>query len=302
VNRGFTPRRIAALEPRIREITRRALDRIDPGGFDLVRDLAVPLPVTVIAELLGVDPERMEDFKRWSDAIVTAISGTTPESRERVRGQRGQFRRYFKEVIERRRREPRDDLVSVLIRAEEDLGALTPVQILGFTVLLLVAGNETTTNLLGNTMQALLRHPDQLKKVIADPALMGGLVEEGLRYDSPVQALVRSPTRDVKLRGVEIAKGSTVLVLFASANRDERQFADPDRFDVTRESRGHVAFGFGIHYCLGAALARLEARVAFEELLSRFRCFELLDERAERLDSFLIRGPKSLRMRARTVV
>jgi len=301
VNRGFMPRRIAALEPRIREITRRALDRIDPDGFDLVRDLAVPLPVTVIAELLGVDPERMEDFKRWSDAIVTAISGTTPESRERVLGQRGQFRHYFKEVIERRRREPRDDLVSVLIRAEEDLGALTPVQILGFTVLLLVAGNETTTNLLGNTMQALLRHPDQLEKVIADPALVDGLVEEGLRYDSPVQALVRSPNRDVELRGVEISKGSIVLVLFASANRDERQFADPDRFAVTRDRRGHVAFGFGIHYCLGAALARLEARVAFEELLSRFRRFELLEERVERLDSFLIRGPKSLRMRAGAV-
>ena len=301
VNRGFTPRRISALEPRIREITRNALDQIDPESFDLVRELAVPLPVTVIAEMLGVETVRMGDFKRWSDAIVAGISGTTQQSREQLMGQRGEFRHYFKEVIERRRREPRDDLISLLVRAEEDLGVLTPVQIQGFTVLLLVAGNETTTNLLGNTMQALLRHPGQLEKVAADRALVRGLVEEGLRYDSPVQGLVRSPTRDVVLRGVEIPKGSIVLVLFASANRDERQFPEPDRFDVTRDSQGHIAFGYGIHYCLGAALARLEARVAFEELLARFRRFESLEEHAERLDSFLIRGPKALRMRAETI-
>jgi cytochrome P450 len=298
VNRGFTPRRIAALEARVREITRQALERIDPADFDLVRDLAVPLPVTVIAELLGVDPERMDDFKRWSDAIVSGISGTTEEGRSLLLQARGQFRGYFKEVIERRRREPRDDLISLLVRAEEDLGALTPVQILGFTILLLVAGNETTTNLIGNTTQALLANPEQLAKVAADPTLVPGLVEEGLRYDSPIQGLVRSPTRDVELHGVEIPKGAMMLILFASANRDERQFADPDRFDVTRNCQGHVAFGFGIHYCLGAALARLEARVAFEELLTRFRGFERLEDAGERLDSFLIRGPRTLRMRA----
>jgi cytochrome P450 len=201
-------------------------------------------------------------------------------------------------VIERRRREPRDDLISLLVRAEEDLGALTPVQILGFTILLLVAGNETTTNLIGNTTQALLANPEQLGKVATNPTLLPGLVEEGLRYDSPIQGLVRSPTRDVELHGVEIPKGAMMLILFASANRDERQFADPDRFDVTRNCQGHVAFGFGIHYCLGAALARLEARVAFEELLTRFRGFERLEDAGERLDSFLIRGPRTLRMRA----
>ena len=293
VNRGFTPRRIADLEPRVREITRQALEQVDPDDFDLVRELAVPLPVTVIAEVLGVDADRMEDFKTWSDAIVTGISGTTPEGRERLVEVRGMFREYFKEVIERRRREPRDDLISVLVRAD-----LAPVEILSFTILLLVAGNETTTNLLGNMMEALVAHPEQMAKVASNASLIPGLVEEGLRYDSPIQGLIRTPTRDVEMHGQRIQTGEFMLILFASANRDERQFQDPDRFDVTRDNRAHVAFGFGIHYCLGAALARLEARVAYEELFARFGGFERLDGPAERLDSFLIRGPSAVRLRA----
>ena len=298
VNRGFTPKRIAALETRIREITRQALDQIDPTDFDLVRDLNVPLPVTVIAELLGVESERITDFKRWSDAIVGGISGTDEESKQLFTESRGQFRAYFKEVVERRRREPGDDLISVLVRAEEDLGVLTPAQILGFTLLLLVAGNETTTNLIGNTMLALLNNPAQLEKAAADPTLIPGMIEEGLRFDSPIQGLVRTPTRDTELHGVSIPKEAVVMILFASANHDERQFADPDRFDLTRNSQGHLAFGYGTHYCLGSSLARLETRVAFEELLARFRNFEMIQDHTERIDSFLIRGPRSLRMRA----
>jgi cytochrome P450 len=295
VNRAFTPQRIAGFEPRISEITDELLGAVqDRGEFDLVEDFAIPLPVTVIAELLGVEPSRRRDFKRWSNAIVGAMGARTETERERRHQDMGDFREYFAEAIEARRTEPTDDLIGTLVRAEEGDQRLTPEEVLAFSVILLIAGNETTTNLIGNAVLALLEHPDQLAKVLADPSRIPDLVEEALRYDAPVQGLFRRASQDVELAGATIPAGAIVMPLYASANRDERRFPDPDRFDVTRDAQGHLAFGYGIHFCLGAPLARLEARVALEALLSRFQNLARTNERVERVDSFFLRGPKSL--------
>jgi cytochrome P450 len=299
VNRGFTPRRIAALEPRIREITRSALAAVEEKGeFDLVEDLSIPLPVAVIAEVLGVEPERHADFKRWSDCMVSAVTGGAEGMRpETVLQVFKELSEYVTRVIEERRAQPREDLISTLIRAGDGETALSPVEVMGFTLLLLVAGNETTTNLLGNAMLALLDHPDELARVQQDPGLVPSLVEETLRYDTPVQFVFRQATRDVELAGTQIPAGSTVMPLLASANRDDTQFPDAERFDVTRDSQGHLGFGLGIHFCLGASLARLEARVALEELLARFNAIERTDPAVEYIDSYLVRGPRRLPLR-----
>lgn len=293
VNRAFTPRMVAEMEPRIREITSQLLDRArDHNEMDLAKDLAIPLPVMVIAEILGVDPDRHEDFKRWSDDVVRIMSGAvSAEEREALRADLEGLAAYFQQIIDDRRRVPRDDVISILVRAEQDGQALTPEEVLAFTGLLLIAGNETTTNLITNGMLALLENPAQMRLVREDPSLIANMVEEALRYDAPVQFLFRSATRDVELAGTVIPQGSIVLPLYASGNRDERRFPDPDRFDVRRNAQGHLAFGLGIHFCLGAPLARLEARVAFTELLRRFPALRLAGA-IERVDSPFLRGVK----------
>ena len=300
VNRGFTPRRIAALEPRVRAIAREKLAALDAArDFDIVSDFFVPLPVTVIAELLGVEPERSVDFKRWSDRIVAGVTGgVAAVGPVAVLEALTELSEYLAGVIELRRRDPRDDLVSTLIRAEEGETALASADVVMFVLLLLVAGNETTTNLLGNTLLALLAHPEELGRVRSDRRRIPALVEEGLRYDGPVQLLFRTTTRDVELAGARIPAGATVIPLLGSANRDDTQFPAAERFDVSRSTQGHLAFGLGIHFCLGASLARLEARVALEELLPRFERFERTEPRVEYLDSYLVRGPKRLPLRA----
>ncbi|MEE9608694.1 MAG: cytochrome P450 [Myxococcota bacterium] len=298
VNRGFTPRRIAALEGRIREMADEAIHRIrDKREFDLVAELSTPIPVQVIAELLGVEPERRDDFKRWSDAIVAGVSGSAAGTNPpQFISAFGELMQYFKEVVETRRRNPRSDLVSVIVAAQEGETKLTDLEVVMFAVLLLAAGNETTTNLIGNAVLALLEYPDQMKKVRADPGLIPDLVEETLRYDSPVQALFRQVSADAELAGTKLPAGSIVLPLFASANRDEAQFPDPDRFDVERDMKGHLAFGYGVHFCLGASLARLEARVCLEALLAKLPPFRLCQGNVEQIDSFLLRGPRSLQL------
>jgi len=295
VNRGFTPRHISALEGRVREIASEALDTmLEKDEFDLVADFTVPLPVRVIAELLGVESDRYGDFKRWSDIIVSRTSGASGLPPAELLQTFSDFNEYFMEVIKRRRAEPKDDLISKLVAAEGGDAALSPLETLMFTVLLLVAGNETTTNLIGNATLALLRNPEQLELVRKKPERIPAMIEEALRYDSPVQMLFRETTRDVELAGTKIPQGSVVLPVFASANRDDAQFPDACRFDINRDTRGHVAFGFGIHFCLGASLARLEAKVGFEELFKRVRGLELLDEQPKHIDSFLLRGPQHL--------
>jgi cytochrome P450 len=297
VNRGFTPRRIGLLEPRVREIARECVDKVvSRGEMDLVRDLAIPLPVTVIAQMLGVEADRIDQFKHWSDAVAVGYSGLSGEwSASGVHRALDEMAAYVERMLDDRRQEARDDLVSVLAQAEEG-DALTTGEAMGFVVLLLIAGNETTTNLIGNAMRALLAHPDQLAQVARNRGLVPAMVEEVLRWDSPVQGLPRKVMQPTELAGTALSPGSDLLLMFAAANRDESRFPDPERFDVHRNPEGHLAFGHGIHYCLGASLARLEARIAFESLFERCRDFRLLDEHVPLVDSPVVRGPRRLRL------
>jgi cytochrome P450 len=299
VNRGFTPRRIAAWEARAKELVAESMAKIRSGEpFDLVRDLAIPLPVTIIAEMLGVEASRLQDFKRWSDAIVENATGPgrAEPFNPRIVGTILELIPYMRRIAEARRRQPADDLVSVIVAQQEGEQALTIREVIQFAMLLLVAGNETTTNLIGNAVTALLDHPAELARVAADPALVPAAIEETLRYDAPVQILFRTATRDVEIAGTKIPQGAYVAPLLGSANRDERRFPDPDRFDVTRDPQGHVGFGFGKHFCLGASLARLEARVALEALAPELP--RLVRERPRELvDSFLVRGARRLELR-----
>jgi cytochrome P450 len=299
VKRAFAPRRIADLETRVRVIARALLESISSSSepsFDFVAELSAPLPVMVISEMLGVEPERHRDFKRWSDAIVTGISGIpAPEQLTELASAGAELSLYIREAIAERRKRRGDDLISVLVdTAGTDEQPLTPDETIFFTLLLLVAGNETTTTLLSNAILALLANPDQLTKVASDPSRVPALVEETLRYDSPVQALFRLATTDVQMHGQQIRAGDIVMPLFASANRDESHFEDPDRFDIERKELDHVAFGYGIHFCLGASLARLEARVVLEEIRRLLPQLALVTDAVERIDSVILRGPKTL--------
>ena len=295
VNRGFTPGRIGGVESRIREIAAELFAAMDTRGeCDLVSELSVPLPVRVIAELLGVDPDRFEDFKRWSQAVV-AIFGrsASPEVRAAANASIDELADYIDAAAEERRGKPRQDLISVLIEKEAE-DVLTLDEVIGFVILLLVAGNETTTSLIGSTAIALHDHPGQLAAVQAERALIPSLVEEALRYTSPVQLLFRQTTREVELGAVRLPKDAIVLPSYAAANRDPKRFADPDRFDVKRNAQGHLAFGLGIHFCLGAGLARLEARVAFEGLVPRLEKLQRRDSSIRWSESPFLRVPQEL--------
>jgi cytochrome P450 len=297
VSRAFTPRRIARLEPRIRAIARSLLDNVKGRGeFDLVREFSAPLPTIVIAELLGVPPEDQDWFKEKSNAVTQFDPSLPPESEAGARqlGPAIELGTYLAKVLVQRRSEPRDDLLSALLAAEIDGARLSEPELIGFGFLLLVAGNETTTNLISNAAILLDRHRDQRRLLLEDPARISGAIEEFLRYDSPVQGLARTTTAPVTLHGVTIPEGSKVLLLFGSANRDERSIREADRFDVLRAPNPHLAFGFGAHFCLGANLARLEARVAFEELLARLPDYRMTQSRVARTCSGPIRGALSL--------
>jgi len=294
VIRAFTPGAAAQIETTVRQIARECLDSVEPGEVtDLVDALAVPLPMYVIAEMLGVPRSDRADFKRWSDSMIEAGGGQrTPATDASL----GEMLGYFQRVLAERRKAPKDDLVSTLARAEIDGEKLADPDILMFCVTLLAAGNETTRNLISGGSLLLMRNPDQKRRLQGEPDLLPNAVEEMLRWWTPVQSFTRVVTRDTELRGRRISEGDVMLLLYASANRDEEVWgADSDRFDVGRdhERRRHLAFGFGEHLCLGAPLARMEARVMFEELLARFPNFELAGE-PERLHSRLMHGVERL--------
>jgi cytochrome P450 len=304
VNRGFTPGRIASWEPRIRTIAdecmqdlRRQSDRAD---VDLVQTLAIPLPVTVIAELLGIEPTRRRDFKRWSDEVISVGTNTGPDRLidPSFIDTLGEMSRYLRPIIRERRAHPKDDLISTLVESQDGEAALSNHEVFMFIFLLLLAGNETTTNLLGNAVDALLEHPAELERVAKDPSLVPALIEETLRYDSPVQQLTRRVTREVTIHGVTLPRGSEVQLLIGSANRDERRFENPDRFDLSRDTKGHLGFGFGAHFCLGASLARLEARVSLEVLVPELPGLVRARTDLELLPSNILRGRARLDLRA----
>jgi cytochrome P450 len=274
--RAFTASRVALLEPEIRRIARELLDGFaDTGRGDLVADFARQLPSRVIGALIGIPPERREAFLAWSDELVEASPASALD--ERFRNPATSIYREFTKLLAERRAARRDDLLSALLDAEIDGQGLSEEELLGFCFVLVVAGNDTTSNLIANGAALLAEHPDQRALLARELARIPAAIEEMLRFESPAQALPRILRREVVLHGVAIPEGAQVRLLWGSANRDERTFPDPDRFDTTRDARGHLAFGQGIHFCLGAHLARLEARVAFEELLARIPDYRLAE-------------------------
>lgn len=279
VVREFTPRASGAWIPRIEAIVDELLAAVEPGGaFDVMEGLAVPLPVRVIAEMLGVPPEDHALFKRWSDDVVTPIlPNTPPDEVTRQMQSREDLAQYFRDAIAaaRRRPERRPDLIGSLVAARDEGDQLSEDELLSFLVLLLLAGNETTTNLIGNGVLALVRNPDQFQALRAQPELAARAVEELLRYDGPVQNTSRVVVEPVSIMGVDLRKGDTVIAMLASANRDERQFPEAARLTIDREENEHLAFGTYIHVCLGAPLARLEGQAAFTALADRFPSLEL---------------------------
>jgi cytochrome P450 len=269
VSKAFTPRLIEGMRPRVQAIADALLDVVEDGGeMDLIDDYAFPLPITVIAELLGVPAEDRDRFRRWSDAAVSG--NATQEYVESILPEMQAFVDYLREMFEEKRKEPGEDLVSRLIEAEEAGDKLSEDELLAMVFLLLIAGHETTVNLIGNGTLALLQHPDQLEKLKSDSSLIKPAIEELLRYDGPVETSTeRFAREDVEVNGQVIPKGEMVLVVIAAADHDPARFTDPDQLDITRKDNKHLAFGKGIHYCLGAPLARMEGQIAISTLVRR---------------------------------
>lgn len=297
---AFTARRIRDLEARIRALADGLLARAEQRGqFEVMADLANPLPVMVIAEMLGVPADDYEKFKAWSDIVIDGDNTLPPAPfPDSVRHALSAIVEYFQAEVEKRRQHPGDDLVSVLIAAHEESDKLSEAELMAFIVILLLAGNETTTNLIGNGMLALAENPGQLELLRARPELMAGAIEEMLRYDSPAQSAVRFAGAGAEVAGVPVREGSFAFAILAAANRDPAQFPDPDCFDITRHPNEHLAFGAGIHFCIGAALARLQGSIAIAAAIERFPHLRLAARGAPRhyKGSYFLRGLAELPM------
>lgn len=299
VSKAFTPRVVEGLRPRIVQIVGELLDRAeDRRAMDLIEEFAYPIPVIVICEMLGVPVEDHERFRGWSLDLARGLDGTLlgagSEVVARATTSRRALSEYFRELIAERRKAPRGDLLSAIIAAEEAGDSLSEHELLATCILLLVAGHETTVNLLGNGTLALLRHPAELRRLRENPGLIGSAVEELLRYDGPVQRTARIPSADAVIDGHTIEAGEMVMPFIGAADRDPAQFADPDRLDLARADNRHIAFGWGIHFCLGAPLARLEGQIAINALVQRFPKLALATDRPEYRQSLTLRGLKSL--------
>jgi cytochrome P450 len=297
VTQAFTPKAVEALAPRISGLTAELLEGIEASGrADLIKELAYPLPVIVISELMGIPAEDRERFKYWSDVIVSQTrAGSASEDHQAANTE---MTEYFLALIGQRRSRPGTDLISTLLAAEIDGQKLTVPELLGFCALLLVAGNETTTNLIGNAVLCLTEAPGTIERLIREPALLPQTIEEVLRFRSPVQSMYRMTVAETTLGGKMIPAGAPIVAWIGSANRDEQHFQRPAEFDVDRGQNRHLAFGHGVHFCLGAPLARLEARIALEALLSRLPELSLTPgAHLERMESTIIYGLKELPVR-----
>lgn len=298
VSQAFTPKAVNALKPRIKKIVKEHLDQVaDAGEMDAIQDLGYPLPVIVIAEMMGIPSQDRAKFKEWSDNIVAMADLGGEMDYSAVIGNQSimEMSAYFMNMIEHRRENPGDDLISGLLQANIDGQTLTLIEMLGFCALLLVAGNETTTNLIGNALLTFTQHPDVWEKLRTERELLPGAIEEVLRYRSPVQSMFRVAKGEVEVAGTKIPARAPVVAWIGSANHDQEQFNDPGSFRLDRQPKGHLAFGHGIHYCLGAPLARLEAEIALGEMLDRYEMVALKDgEQVERMPSLLVYGLKSL--------
>jgi pimeloyl-[acyl-carrier protein] synthase len=299
VNRAFTPRVIEGMRGQIQGVVDHLLDRVEAAGrMDVIGDLAYPLPVTVICDMLGVPRGDHEQIRHWSSDIIRSLDAigipSDPSIVERGRAGRRGIAEYFRALLPERRRHPRADLLSSLLAVEEQGDRLTEGELLATCVLLFIAGHETTVNLIGNGLNALLRHPDQLDRLRREPTLIGSAVEELLRFDGPVQRTARITNAEVELGGKTIPAGAFVVTAIGAANRDPAHFPDPDRLDIARAENRHIAFGFGIHFCLGAPLARVEGQLALGTLIKRMPRLRLTGEPLEWRESSTLRGLKAL--------
>lgn len=289
VSKAFSPRMIEGLAPKIKSIALELCDQVEASGkMDGLHDFASPLPIIVIAEMLGVPPEDRGRFKQWSDALVGNDS-------ERYYQCQQEMSVYFTEIADKRRREPQDDLISNLVLAKVDGEQLSDLEVIGFCILLLVAGNETTTNLISSAMLCIDSNADARAQLITDRSLIPQALEEVLRYCSPVQTMIRTVKKTTVLRGQTLTPGQMVNIWIGSANHDEEIFENPEIFDIRRNPNPHLAFGHGIHFCLGAQLARLESKITIETLLERFPNFRRdRSHGLERIESWIIFGVKDL--------
>ena len=299
VSKAFTPKALERLRPDIQRIVDELLDRVDGHGeMDLIDEFAYPLPVNVICDMLGVPVKDHERFKQWGLDIARGLDAIMlpPDSevgQRSMAGRRG-LAEYFRELIAQRRAAPREDMLSALIAAEEAGDKLNEDELLATCILLLVAGHETTVNLIGKGTLALLRHPAELRRLHDDPGIIGTAVEELLRFDGPVQRTARIPSEDIVIGGRTIPKGEMVMPFLGAADRDPAQFPDPQRLDLTRADNRHIAFGMGIHFCLGAPLARMEGQIAINTLLKRLPKLALATDKPEFRQSLTLRGLQTL--------
>jgi hypothetical protein len=297
VNKAFTPRVVERLRPYIQKVADELLDAVAAKGrMEAIRDLAYPLPLIVIAEMLGLPVEDRQRFKKWSDDTF-AILGVVRHSPELMHGaarSMAEMADYLTRLSQARRLQPKEDLLTALVAVVDEGERLTQDELIANVAILLAAGHETTANLIGNGALALLQHPEQLRRLREAPALAAAAVDEIMRFDNPVQIVYRSAAEDVVLGNQRIGQGQIVNMILGAANRDPERFSDPDRFDITRDEGKHVGFGLGIHFCIGAPLARLEGQIAFTTLLRRFPNLRLADQALEWQEHPTFRGVKSL--------
>ncbi len=297
VNTAFSARVVEGMRPRVQQIVDDLLDQAEGGGsMEVIGSFAYPLPAIVIAETLGVPAEDRDQFKAWSDDIVAFHGTGRPHSETIMKSTAAllETKAWLLRLIEARRKQPEDDLISALVAAEERGDMLSETELVATCITLLTAGHETTTGLVGNGLLALLRHPDQLRKLRENPALIGTAVEEFLRFDTSFLRAWRLTAEDVEIGGKQIPKGQTLSLMLGAANRDPAQFEDPDRLDITRDPNLHTSFGWGIHFCAGAPLARREAEIAFTTLLHRFPHLKLDEEGVEWQQNNTFHNLKSL--------